>query len=366
MDVPLWVWFAFVGGVVALLGVDLAAHRKAHVIEYREAVLWSLLWVSLGIGFAFVIWAWQGPTAAGEYTAAWLLEKSLSVDNLFVFALIFGYFKVPREYQHRVLFYGVLGALVLRFIFIAAGVALLSNFSWVIYIFGGFLLYTAFKMLKDSGVDMDPGKSRAVKLVRKLIPVTDDYHGQHFVLRRAGKLVATPLVIVLVAVETADVLFAFDSVPAALAVTDKTFLVYSANAFAILGLRSLFFLLSGLLARFHRLGTGLAFILAFIGVKMIISEWYHMPIGISLGVIGVVLAASIVWSMLTEPDGDDAPEQDAPDQDAHDQDAAELAAGNGGGDRPSTAAVTVGAPAPAAPASRTGDPASSKGEELIR
>ena len=136
MDVPLWVWFAFVGGVVALLGVDLAAHRKAHVIEYREAVLWSLLWVSLGIGFAFVIWAWQGPTAAGEYTAAWLLEKSLSVDNLFVFALIFAYFKVPREYQHRVLFYGVLGALVLRFVFIAAGVALLDDFSWVIYLFG--------------------------------------------------------------------------------------------------------------------------------------------------------------------------------------------------------------------------------------
>ncbi|OHV24343.1 tellurium resistance protein TerC [Parafrankia soli] len=301
MDVPAWAWAAFIGGLLLLLAIDLIAHRRAHVIGFREAAWWSVGWVSLGVAFAFVIWAWQGPGAAGEYTAAYLLEKSLSVDNLFVFALIFSYFKVPREYQHRVLFYGVLGALVLRFLFIAAGIALLENFSFVIYIFGAFLLYTAFKMVRDDGVDMDPGQSRAVRLLRRVIPVTDTYQGQHFILRRAGKLIATPLLAVLVAVETADVLFAFDSVPAALGVTNETFLVYTANALAILGLRSLFFLLSGLMEKFHHLATGLAVILAFIGVKMLLTDVWHMPIWLSLAVIAVVLAGSIVWSLTTEP-----------------------------------------------------------------
>ena len=310
MHVPFWAWAAFVAALVALLAIDLLAHRRAHVIKLREAALWSALWVSLGIGFAFVIWAWQGPAAAGEYTAAWLLEKSLSVDNLFVFALIFGYFRVPREYQHRVLFYGVLGALVLRFAFIAGGMALLNAFHFIIYVFGAFLVYTAIKMVRDSGVDVDPGQSRAVKLLRKVIPVTDEYQGQRFVLRRAGVLVATPLLAVLVAVETADVLFAFDSVPAALGVTDQTFLVYSANALAILGLRSLFFLLSGALDRFHHLGTGLAVILAFIGTKMLLTDVVHMPIAVSLGVIGVVLVASVVWSLVTPPPPADDEDED--------------------------------------------------------
>ena len=310
MHVPFWAWAAFVAALIGLLAIDLLAHRRAHVIKLREAALWSALWVSLGIGFAFVIWAWQGPSAAGEYTAAWLLEKSLSVDNLFVFALIFSYFRVPREFQHRVLFYGVLGALVLRFAFIAGGMALLNAFHFVIYVFGAFLVYTAIKMVRDAGVDVDPGKSRAVRLLRRIMPVTDQYEGQRFVLRRAGKLVATPLLAVLVAVETADVLFAFDSVPAALGVTDETFLVYTANALAILGLRSLFFLLSGALDRFHHLGTGLAVILAFIGAKMLLTDLVHMPIAISLGVIGVVLIASIVWSLVTPPPDSDAPDSE--------------------------------------------------------
>ena len=304
MDVPLWVWGAFVGGLLVLLAVDLLAHRKAHVIGFREAAWWSALWVSIAVGFAFVIWAWQGSTAAGEYTAAWLLEKSLSVDNLFVFALIFAYFKVPREYQHRVLFYGVLGALVLRFAFIAAGIALLENFHFVIYVFGAFLLYTAVKMVKDDGVEVDPGHSRAVKLLRKIIPVTHDYRGQNFLVRQGGRLVATPLLAVLVAVETADVLFAFDSVPAALGVTTETFIVYSSNALAILGLRSLYFLLAGLMEKFHHLATGLAVILAFIGMKMILSDLWHVPIWLSLTVIAVVLTASIVWSLVTSPPSD--------------------------------------------------------------
>ena len=311
MHVPLWAWAAFVGVLLALLTVDLLAHRRAHVIGFREAAWWSVLWVSLGLGFALVIWAWQGPGTAGEYTAAYLLEKSLSVDNLFVFALIFSYFRVPRAYQHRVLFYGVLGALVLRFLFIAAGIALLDRFSFVIYLFGAFLIYTAVKMVRDDGVEMDPSKSRAVNLLRRVVPVTDDYQGQRFWLRRAGKLTATPLLAVLVAIETADVLFAFDSVPAALGVTDKTFLVYTSNALAILGLRSLFFLLSGLMERFHHLATGLAFILAFIGVKMLLTDVWHIPIALSLGVIAVALTVSIVWSLRTEPPAKDEPEPEA-------------------------------------------------------
>ncbi len=318
VHVPLWAWAAFVGALLVLLAIDLLAHRKAHVIGFREAAWWSLLWVSLGIGFAGVIWAWQGPGAAGEYTTAWLLEKSLSVDNLFVFALIFSYFKVPREYQHRVLFYGVLGALVLRFIFIAAGVALLEQFSFIIYVFGAFLIFTAVKMLRDNGVELDPGQSRAVTLLRRVMPVTDQYEGQRFMLRRAGKIVATPLLAVLVAIETADVLFAFDSVPAALGVTDRTFLIYTSNALAILGLRSLFFLLAGLMERFHHLATGLAFILAFIGVKMLLTDVWHMPIALSLGVIAVALAVSVSWSLLTEPPAQEAAETPAPDEGAGD------------------------------------------------
>ncbi|MEX5631894.1 TerC family protein [Parafrankia sp. FMc2] len=344
MDVPAWAWVAFLGGLLLLLTIDLLAHRKAHVIGFREAAWWSVGWVSLGVGFAFVIWAWQGPGAAGEYAAAYLLEKSLSVDNLFVFALIFSYFKVPREYQHRVLFYGVLGALVLRFLFIAAGIALLDNFHFVIYLFGAFLLYTAFKMVRDDGVDMDPGDSRAVKLLRKVIPVTDEYQGQHFVLRRAGKWVATPLLAVLVAVETADVLFAFDSVPAALGVTNETFLVYTANALAILGLRSLFFLLSGLMEKFHHLATGLAVILAFIGVKMLLTDVWHMPIWLSLIVIAVVLTGSIVWSLVTAPpaegDGDSGPGGPA----AGSATATGTAAVAGAGPVAGTAAVGTGSP----------------------
>lgn len=312
MDVPLWAWAAFVGALLVLLSVDLLAHRTAHEIGFREAAWWSVLWVSLGIGFAGVIWAWQGPGAAGEYTAAWLLEKSLSVDNLFVFALIFTYFKVPRAYQHRVLFYGVLGALVLRFVFIAAGIALIDRFSFVIYIFGAFLIFTAVKMLRDDGVNMDPGNSRAVKLLRRFVPVTENYEGQRFLLRRAGVLTATPLLAVLVAIEAADVLFAVDSVPAALGVTSNTFLVFSSNALAILGLRSLFFLLSGLLARFHHLATGLAFVLAFIGVKMLLTDVWHMPIALSLGVIAIALTVSIVWSLRTEPPSEDEPGEAEP------------------------------------------------------
>jgi tellurite resistance protein TerC len=301
--VPIWAWFVFVAGVVAVLAVDLFAHRRDAVIGFREAARWSAFWVSLGLAFAGVIWIWGGPAAAGQYTAAWLLEKSLSVDNLFVFALIFTYFQVPERLLHRVLFFGVLGALVLRFGFIAAGSALLSSFHFTLYVFGAFLLFTAARMLRGGDQQVDVGRNIAVRALRRVMPVTDDYVGHRFVLRSAGRFVATPLLAVLVAIETADILFAVDSVPAALSVTNETFIVYSSNALAILGLRSLYFLLSGMLDRFHHLGTGLAVILGFIGVKMIITDFAHIPTGVSLGVIAVVLTVSVVVSLLTTAPG---------------------------------------------------------------
>nr|WP_196791991.1 TerC family protein [Motilibacter deserti] len=298
VDVPTWAWAAFGLFVVAMLAIDLLAHRKAHVIEFKEAARWSILWVSLGLGFALVVWASFGATAAGEYTAAYLLEKSLSVDNLFVFALIFAYFKVPAQYQHRVLFFGVLGALVMRAVLLGVGVQLLDTFHWLLYVFGAFLIYTAIKMARDGGEpDADPGKSFAVRMLRKLTPVSDEYDGQKFWTRKNGIRMATPLLAVLVAVEAADLVFAVDSIPAVLAISDETFIVYTSNAFAILGLRALYFLLSGMMGKFHYLGMGLAVILGFIGVKMLITDIWHMPIWLSLGVIAVVLTTAVVASI---------------------------------------------------------------------
>jgi tellurite resistance protein TerC len=252
-----------------------------------------------------VVWIGLGASAGAEFTTAWLLEKSLSVDNLFVFALIFGYFKVPREYQHRVLFFGVIGALVFRGIFLAAGVAIVSQFTVVLFAFAAVLLYSAYKLTKDEDDTYDPGKSVAIRLMRKVIPVREEYDGTKFFVKELGKRVATPLLAVVVAIEAADLIFAVDSVPAVLAVSDNAFIVYSSNAFAILGLRALYFLLAGMLERFHYLGKGLAIILAFIGVKLIFQASHkvistsvpEIPSVVSLVVIVVVLAASIVLSL---------------------------------------------------------------------
>ncbi len=271
MTVPLWGWAAFAAVVLVMLAVDLLAHRGAHVIGFREAAWWSALWVGLSLVFAVVVGFTLGGNAGVEFTTAWLLEKSLSVDNLFVFALIFGYFKVPREYQHRVLFFGVLGALVFRGVFLALGVAIVSTFTAVLFVFAAVLLYSAYKLLKDDDNTFDPGSSDAVRLLRKVIPVREEYAGTKFVVREAGRRVATPLLAVVVAIEAADLVFAVDSVPAVLAVSDDAFIVYSSNAFAILGLRALYFLLSGLLEKFHYLSKGLALILAFIGVKLVLQ-----------------------------------------------------------------------------------------------
>jgi len=305
LDVPLWAWAAFAAVVLVMLLIDLLAHRGAHVIGFKEAAWWSALWVGLSLVFAVVVGVTLGANAGVEFTTAWLLEKSLSVDNLFVFALIFGYFKVPREYQHRVLFFGVIGALVFRGIFLAAGVAIVTKFTAVLFVFAAVLLYSAWKLLKDEDDSYDPGSSVAVRLLKKVVPVRDEYAGTKFFVKEAGKRVATPLLAVVVAIEAADLVFAVDSVPAVLAVSDDPFIVYSSNAFAILGLRALYFLLAGLLERFHYLSKGLAVILAFIGVKLVLQAAHkvistsipEIPSLVSLGVILTVLTASVVLSL---------------------------------------------------------------------
>lgn len=317
MSVPLWAWIGLAALIIAMLAIDLFAHRKAHIIGFREAAWWSALWIGLALAFAVVVTLTLGTTAGVEFTTAWLLEKSLSVDNLFVFALIFGYFAVPREYQHRVLFFGVLGALVFRGIFLALGVAVVSTFTAVLFVFAAILLYSAYKLLKDDDETYDPGKSIAVRLLRKVIPVRDEYAGTKFFVMEAGKRVATPLLAVVVAIEAADLVFAVDSVPAVLAVSDDAFIVYSSNAFAILGLRALYFLLSGLLERFHYLSKGLAIILGFIGVKLIMQATHkvistsvpEIPSLVSLSVIVVILAGSIILSLRRPPaEPDDEPD----------------------------------------------------------
>jgi tellurite resistance protein TerC len=322
LNVPIWLWLGFAATVVVALAIDLFAHRGAHVIGFREAAWWSALWVGLAVVFGGIVFWVLGANAGVEYTTAWLLEKSLSVDNLFVFALIFGYFRVPREYQHRVLFYGVVGALVFRGIFLTLGVAVVSQFTVVLFVFAAILLYSAYKLINDTGDSFDPSASIALRLLRRIVPVREEYAGTRFFVVEAGKRVATPLLAVLVAIEAADLVFAVDSVPAVLAVSDDPFIVYTSNAFAILGLRALYFLLSGMLDRFHLLSKGLALILAFIGVKLVLQAAHktinpaipEIPSFVSLIVIVTVLAASIALSLRrpvrTEPatGGKDDPE----------------------------------------------------------
>ncbi|MFF9018656.1 TerC family protein [Streptomyces eurythermus] len=324
--VPLWLWTVFAAIVVVSLAVDLLAHRHAHVIGFREAAAWSGVWVGLAVAFGVAVFLVVGTTAGVEYTTAWLLEKSLSVDNLFVFALIFGYFRVPRSSQHRVLFLGVLGALVFRGVFLAAGVAVVSRFTAVLFVFAAVLFYSAYKILKEEDDSFDPGRSIAVRLLRKVVPVREEYAGTRFFVREAGRRVATPLLAVVVAIEAADIVFAVDSVPAVLAVSNDAFIVYTSNAFAILGLRALYFMLAGLLDRFHYLGKGLALILAFIGVKLVLQAAHktisgsvpEIPSLLSLAVIAAVLAVSVGLSLLRPPPPGAAPplSADAPGEPA--------------------------------------------------
>ena len=301
ITVPLWGWAALLAFIVLLLLVDLVVfHREAHEVTTKEAAFESVVWISIGLAFTLVVWWAFGGTAGTEYISGYLIEKSLSIDNVFVWALIFTYFKVPSKYQHRVLFWGIFGALVLRAVFIFAGVALINQFNWILYVFGAFLLYTAVKMVLKSDEEADPSQSAFLRLVRKVIPVSDELDGQKLFSRVNGKSVATPLFAVLLLVEATDVIFAVDSVPAVLAVSREQFIVFSSNAFAILGLRALYFLLADMHARFSYLQQGLAVILAFVGVKMIIARWYHIPTVLSLLVIALVLAISILMSLQTK------------------------------------------------------------------
>jgi tellurite resistance protein TerC len=300
-QVPVWIWVAFLAGVSALLMLDLLlVHRTAHVIKTREAAIESAVWIALGVAFTGVMAVWHGGDAAGEYISGYLIEKSLSVDNVFVWALIMSYFAVPREFQFRVLFWGVFGALVLRFAFIFTGVALLDRFQWMLFVFGGFLVVTAVRLLRHQAGEVHPEHNPVLRMVRRIVPSTTRYDGQRLFTRVDGRLLATPLLAVLVVVESSDVVFAVDSIPAILSVSREQFIVFSSNAFAILGLRALYFLLADLRDRFDYLQEGLAVILAFVGVKMLIVEWYHIPTFASLVFIAVVLAAAIIVSQLLD------------------------------------------------------------------
>jgi tellurite resistance protein TerC len=302
MDVPLYVWAATLGAIGAMLALDLLVlHRDAHEVSMREAALTSAMWVTLGVLFGVGIWVVSGGEHAGEYFAGYLIEKSLSVDNIFVFALIFGYFAVPAKYQHRVLFWGVVGALVMRAGFIAAGAALLESFSWTVYVFGGFLLLTGLRMARQREDHVDPSRNPLLRLLRRRVPMTDGYEGQRFFIRRAGRVLATPMLAVLLVVETTDVVFAVDSIPAIFAVTEEPFLVFTSNAFAILGLRALYFLLAGMITRFAYLKVGLAAVLAFVGLKLLLTHVVHLPIWLSLGVIAAILGTALVASLVRPP-----------------------------------------------------------------
>ena len=297
-ETSLWLWVGFNAFILAMLALDLGVfHRKSHEVSVKEATIWSGVWIALAMLFNAGIWYFRGAEAGIQFFTGYLIEKSLSVDNIFVIALIFGFFAVPKAYQHRVLFWGILGALVMRAIFILAGAALLARFHWIIYIFGAFLLFTGIKMALHRHEEIHPEHNPVLKLVRRLVPVTNDYHAGHFFARHAGKLMATPLFLVLVLVETTDLIFAVDSIPAIFAVTEDPFLVYTSNIFAILGLRSLYFVLAGVMDKFVYLKLGLSAILGFVGAKMLLTEVYKIPATVSLLVVVSMLAVAVVASL---------------------------------------------------------------------
>jgi tellurite resistance protein TerC len=290
-------WVAFNIFVFGMLALDLGVfHRKAHAVSIKEATIWSCVWVALAMVFNIGIYFAWGHIKALEFFTGYVIEKSLSVDNLFVFLMIFQYFNTPAQYQHRVLFWGILGALILRAIFIVMGAALLNNFHWMIYVFGAFLIFTGIKMFLQGDEKLEPDKNPVVRLFERLVPIIKEYDGQKFFVRRDGKTYATLLMLVLVVVETTDVIFAVDSIPAIFAITKDPFIVYTSNVFAILGLRALYFLLAGVMEMFVYLKVGLSFVLCFVGVKMMLVDVYKIPIGASLSVIGGVLLLSVAAS----------------------------------------------------------------------
>ncbi|MFA6949670.1 MAG: TerC family protein [Lentimicrobiaceae bacterium] len=299
MEVNGYMWCGFGLVVIIMLVIDLGVfNRKAHVVEIKEALIWTAVWITLALLFNYVIYLFMGKEKALEYLAGYLIEKSLSVDNLFVFIMLFGYFNVDPKYQHEVLFWGIIGALIMRAIFIFTGVALIEKFHWLIFLFGGFLVYTGITMLKPQKTDIDPDKNPLVRLFTRFFPVTPDMHGGKFFVKINKKLFATPLFIALLVIEFSDVIFAVDSIPAIFGVSKDVFIIFTSNVFAILGLRSLYFALAGMTKYFYYLKYGLAAILSFVGIKMIISEYFKIPIFTSLLVIFGVLIISIVASMI--------------------------------------------------------------------
>ena len=304
----IWLWAGFNAFVLAMLAVDLFVfHREAHEVRSREAAIWSGVWVALALLFGAGVYRFLGREAGLEYLAGYLIEKALSVDNIFVFVLIFGYFRVPAQYQHRVLFWGILGALIMRGAMIAAGAYLIQQFHWVIYLFGAFLVFTGIRMATQVEHDLEPDTNPAIRLIRRLMPVTSAYHGQKFFVRErvagAVRLAATPLFVVLVLVETTDLIFAVDSIPAIFAITQDPFIVYSSNVLAILGLRALYFLLADVIDRIHYLKVGLSVVLVFVGAKMLLADVYPIPVGVSLAVVGLALgiAALASWRWPRKP-----------------------------------------------------------------
>jgi tellurite resistance protein TerC len=294
-------WAAFTGLVLAMLALDLGVfHRQAHEVGMREAAIWSVVWVALALAFNGWLTASFGTQRGMEFLTGYLIEKALAVDNIFVFLVIFASFKVPAAYQHRVLFWGILGALVMRALFIFAGAALLMRFHWVIYVFGAFLLLTGAKLLWQRDSEPHPERNPLYRLFTRLVPSVAEYHGARFAVRRAGRWVATPLLLVLVLIEVTDLVFAVDSIPAIFAVTRDPFIVYTSNIFAILGLRAMFLLLAGVMDRFAYLKVGLSFVLMFVGAKMVLMDVYKIPIGVSLALIAAILATAVLLSLARE------------------------------------------------------------------
>jgi tellurite resistance protein TerC len=293
----LWIVFGLL--VVVMLALDLGVfHRKAHAVKLREALIWSAVWILLSLLFNLGIYIEMGSEAGLLFLTAYVVEKSLSVDNIFVFLLIFSYFSVPSRYQHRVLYWGILAAVVLRAIFIITGVTLIQKFEWIVYVFGGFLIYTGLKLAFREDEDVHPERNPVLKLFRRFFAVTPGYSGEHFFVKENGRRLATPLVVVLLVIETSDVIFAVDSIPAVLAITTDPFIVFTSNILAILGLRALYFALAGIMELFHYLHYGLSFILVFVGIKMVISHVYQVPTWIALGLILVTLSFCIVASLV--------------------------------------------------------------------
>jgi len=298
MDTPILFWIIFNAFVLLMLALDLGVfHRKTHEISLKEALTWTFVWVFLALVFNTILYFWRGQQQALEFFTGYLVEKALSVDNIFVFIMIFTYFQIPTRYQHKVLFWGIIGALIMRVIFIFAGVALIEKFHFTIYVFGALLIFTGYKMFNHSNSRIDPEKNPVIRFFKRFMPVTPDLHEDKFFIKKDGRRFATPLFLVLILIETTDLIFAVDSIPAILAITQDQFIVYTSNVFAILGLRSLYFALAGVVHRFWLLSYGLAIVLVFVGIKMLLIDFYKIPVEWSLIFIALVIAGSIFFSL---------------------------------------------------------------------